>query len=80
MQEISEKIKDDNIKKMFSLLFFILQNVFNMVVEVPRWTNAKMEVWNILLASNGIINNDIKFCFKLFVIIFWIWDGWQVSL
>ena len=39
-----EKIKDDNIKKMFSLLFFILQNVFNMVVEVPRWTNAKMEV------------------------------------
>jgi len=44
MQEISEKIKDDNIKKMFSLLFFILQNVFNMVVEVPRWTNAKMEV------------------------------------
>lgn len=27
-----------------SLLFCFLQNVFNMVVEVPRWTNAKMEV------------------------------------
>jgi len=21
------------------------ENLFNMVVEVPRWTNAKMEVW-----------------------------------
>lgn len=27
-----------------SLMFCFLQNVFNMVVEVPRWTNAKMEV------------------------------------
>lgn len=27
-----------------SLIFCFLQNVFNMVVEVPRWTNAKMEV------------------------------------
>lgn len=27
-----------------SLPFCFLQNVFNMVVEVPRWTNAKMEV------------------------------------
>lgn len=25
-------------------MFCFLQNVFNMVVEVPRWTNAKMEV------------------------------------
>lgn len=27
-----------------SPVFLFLQNVFNMVVEVPRWTNAKMEV------------------------------------
>lgn len=44
MQEISEKIKDGNIKKKcFLCCFFKLQNVFNMVVEV-LWTNAKMEV------------------------------------
>lgn len=26
------------------ILFISLQNIFHMVVEVPRWTNAKMEV------------------------------------
>lgn len=27
-----------------NILFIFLQNIFHMVVEVPRWTNAKMEV------------------------------------
>lgn len=29
---------------MLIFCLFFQQNLFNMVVEIPRWTNAKMEV------------------------------------
>lgn len=36
-----------------------------MVVEVPRWTNAKMEVWIILLLSNEYDNHDTITLFQV---------------
>lgn len=35
-------------------------NVFNMVVEVPRWTNAKMEVCVMLTFYNLALASDVK--------------------
>lgn len=47
----------------------VLQNIFHMVVEVPRWTNAKMEV--------GSLNDYPVPCtcgsdLMLLVVIYWI--------
>lgn len=33
------------------------KNIFNMVVEIPRWTNAKMEV----SLDNFVLNSNVLF-------------------
>lgn len=39
------------------------KNVYNMVVEVPRWTNAKMEVIQRVRNADGETNSSINCLF-----------------
>ena len=39
------------------IYYFMLQNIFHAVVEIPRWTNAKMEV----MSPNINIDQQITF-------------------
>lgn len=39
-----------------AVFIIILQNIFHAVVEVPRWTNAKMEVYVHIFAGYLCIN------------------------